>query len=224
MQDKQSFIDFMIECKVLVFGDFITKSGRKTPYFINTGNYYWGSQLLSLGEYYANVIEENFGNEATNLFGPAYKGIPLCTAAAISLHRDFGRQVTVSSNRKEAKDHGEGGWLLGYNYSQRENGDNVVIVEDVTTAGTSVRECLPSIIKYSNTRVLGLVVSVDRMEKGRGEMSALKELQEEFGIKTISLVNAKDILKYVEKMVEGGKLSPHLLSLMYQYREKYGVD
>ena len=158
MNAKQDFIDFMYVSKVLTFGNFITKSGRKTPYFINTGNYSHGFQLQKLGEFYSAAIEEHFGPEVTNLFGPAYKGIPICTAASTALYRLYKREVTVSFNRKEAKGHGEGGWLMGHRYGEDKQGDNVVIVEDVTTAGTSVRDCLPPIVQYPNTRVLGLVV------------------------------------------------------------------
>jgi orotate phosphoribosyltransferase len=224
MYDKQNFIDFMIESKVLIFGDFITKSGRKTPYFVNTGNYFWGFQMHRLGEFYAAAIEDNFGSRVTNLFGPAYKGIPICTATGAALHSLFGREVTISFDRKEMKDHGEGGWLMGHIYGGEKKDDNVVIVEDVTTAGTSVRNCLPLINQYPNTKVIGLVVSVDRMERGRGEKSAIQELHEEFGIQTVSLINARDILGFVEKTVESGEFDKEILTRMVQYREKYGVD
>ena len=224
MNRKKKFIEFMLDSKVLMFGDFTTKSGRKTPYFINTGNYTTGFQLLTLGEFYAEAIESNFGSEVTNLFGPAYKGIPIGTSAGSALSRLYQRDITVSFNRKEVKDHGEGGWLLGFNYAKSSKPEKVVIVEDVTTAGTSVRESIPHIIEHKNVQVIGLVISVDRKEKGRGEISALQELQEEFGIKTISLVDISDILTYLSSEVALGKIDQILLDRMYACREKFGVE
>jgi orotate phosphoribosyltransferase len=223
MNIQQEFIEFMLESRVLMFGTFVTKSGRKTPYFINTGNYTTGHQLQRLGGFYATAIEKKFGTKVTNLFGPAYKGIPISTAAGIALFNNYNRTVSVSFNRKEVKNHGEGGWLLGHQYGDEKDGDNVVIVEDVTTAGTSIRECLPSINRCRNTRVIGLVVSVDREEKGKSDKSALQELQEEYGIKTVSLINFNDILAFLTKKVGKGKIPSEVLSQMMEYREKYGV-
>ena len=158
-QYKQEFIEFMVDCGVLKFGDFVTKSGRKTPFFVNTGFYRTGSQLRRLGEYYAKAIHENFGTDFDVLFGPAYKGIPLTVAASMALSEHFGADIGYCSNRKEVKDHGDKGILLG---SPIKDGDRVVIIEDVTTAGTSIEETLPIIKAQGNVDVLGLVVSVDR--------------------------------------------------------------
>ena len=150
---KQEFIEFMVDCGVLKFGDFVTKSGRKTPFFVNTGFYRTGAQLRKLGEYYAKAIQNTFGTEFDVLFGPAYKGIPLTVAASMALSEHFDADIKYCSNRKEVKDHG----------------DKVVIIEDVTTAGTSIEETLPIIKAQGNVDVLGLVVSVDRCERGKGE-------------------------------------------------------
>lgn len=167
---KKEFIDFMIECGVLTFGDFVTKSGRKTPFFVNTGNYQTGSQLARLGEFYAEAIKENFGDNYDILFGPAYKGIPLGVTTAIALSNNYDIEVKYCSNRKEVKDHGDTGILLG---SKLKDGDKVLIVEDVTTAGTSIYETMPILKSQADVDVKGLIISVDRMEKGQGEQSAL---------------------------------------------------
>ncbi len=187
MQDyKTGFIRFMLSAQALKFGDFTTKSGRKTPYFINTGAYQTGSQMETLGEFYARALFEAHGREADNLFGPAYKGIPLAVSAVMSLNRLFGLDLSYTFNRKEAKDHGEGGALVGFDYQNWSGAEpcRVVLIEDVTTAGTSVRESLPLIQKNGKARAVGLIVSVDRMEKGSGEHSALREIREEHGVKT----------------------------------------
>ena len=175
---KQRFIEFMIDCNVLKFGDFVTKSGRKTPFFVNTGFYRTGSQLRKLGQYYARAIEQTFGTDFDVLFGPAYKGIPLTVAATMALAEDFNADIRYCSNRKEVKDHGDKGILLG---SPIADNDKIVIIEDVTTAGTSIEETLPIIKAQGNVNGLGLVVSVDRMERGQGEKSALSEISEKYG-------------------------------------------
>ena len=191
---QEEFIDFMVEANVLKFGDFVTKSGRKTPFFVNTGFYRSGSQLRRLGAYYARAIEAKFGTDFDILFGPAYKGIPLSVAAAMALSEDFGAEVRYCSNRKEIKDHGDKGILLG---SPIEDGDRVVIIEDVTTAGTSIRETLPILKAQGDVNVLGLVVSVDRMERGSGEKSALAEIEEEFGLATTAIVTMADVVEHL---------------------------
>jgi orotate phosphoribosyltransferase len=165
-QYKQEFIEFMVRCKVLTFGDFVTKSGRKTPYFINTGNYKTGGQIARLGEFYAEAIQRRVGKDFNVLFGPAYKGIPLAVSAAIALAKKFDHDVSVCFNRKEAKDHGEGGSIIGHKLS---DGDRVVLIDDVTTAGTSVRESTAVISAAAAVVFRALVVSIDRMEKGAGE-------------------------------------------------------
>ena len=172
-QYKKEFIEFMVDCNVLKFGDFVTKSGRKTPFFVNTGFYRTGGQLSRLGEYYARAIEGKYGFNFDVLFGPAYKGIPLSVAATMAIHSLYGKDIKYCSNRKEVKDHGDTGILLG---SPIADGDKVVIIEDVTTAGTSIEETLPIIKAQGDVDVLGLVVSVDRMERGKGEKSALAEI------------------------------------------------
>ena len=173
-QYKKEFIEFMIDCNVLKFGDFVTKSGRNTPFFVNTGFYRTGAQLKKLGTYYAKAIEAKFGFDFDVLFGPAYKGIPLSVAAAIAISENYGKDIKYCANRKEVKDHGDTGILLG---SPIEDGDKVVIIEDVTTAGTSIQETLPIVKAQGDVDVLGLVVSVDRMERLQGTKSALEEIR-----------------------------------------------
>ena len=190
---KQEFIDFMIEVGVLTFGDFTTKSGRKTPYFVNTGLYRTGTQLDRLGQFYANAIEAS-GIEYDVLFGPAYKGIPLIVTTSMALSRK-GKQVAFCFNRKEAKDHGEGGTLVGHALC---DGDRVLIVEDVTTAGTSIRETVPILKAAAKVELAGLIVSVDRAERGTGEQSALQEVGTEFGMPTQSIVNVHEIMQHVD--------------------------
>jgi orotate phosphoribosyltransferase len=160
---KEQFIEFMVRCNVLTFGDFTTKSGRKTPFFINTGNYSTGAQLATLGCFYAEALQRAFPEKIDALFGPAYKGIPLATATAMSLAVSFDRHIAFCFNRKEAKDHGEGGSLIGHRLC---DGDMVVIIEDVTTAGTSIRESIPLLQAAARVKVAGLLMSVDRMERG----------------------------------------------------------
>lgn len=208
---KQEFIDFMMDVGVLTFGDFTTKSGRKTPYFVNTGLYRTGSQLQQLGDFYANAIRAS-GIKFNVLFGPAYKGIPLVVTASMALHRS-GQDVSFCFNRKEAKDHGEGGSLVGHKLS---DGDRVLIVEDVTTAGTSIRETVPILKAAANVEVAGLVVSVDRMEKGTGEKSALAEVGEEFGMPTHSIVCVHEIMEHVD-------LAPEDVDRMKSYLQQYGA-
>lgn len=193
-QYKRDFIEFMVDSKVLTFGDFTTKSGRKTPFFINTGNYMTGRQLSQLGDYYAKAIKENFGTNFDVLFGPAYKGIPLSVATSIALSNSYGANVSYCSNRKEAKDHGETGILLGAKLKDK---DKVIIIEDVTTAGTSIYETMPILKAAADVEVLGLIISVDRMEKGKGDKSASEELREAFGIKTCAIVTMEEVVLYL---------------------------
>lgn len=192
---EKEFLAFMEEAGAVKYGDFITKSGRKTSYFVNTGSYQTGEQIMRLGEFYARCIAGhmeagNISPEVNCLFGPAYKGIPLVTTTAIALYRNHGINLSTCFNRKEEKDHGEGGSLVGH---QLKDGDRVLIIEDVITAGTAVRETLPLLRSFGDIRIDGLVVSVDRMEKGQGEKSATQELMEEFGIPTYSIINSKSI-------------------------------
>ena len=215
-QYKQEFIDFMVECEVLRFGDFVTKSGRQTPFFVNTGFYRTGTQLRRLGEYYAKAIEAKFGTDFDVLFGPAYKGIPLSVTAAIALSSLYGKDIRYCSNRKEIKDHGDKGILLG---GPVNDGDRVVIIEDVTTAGTSIRETLPIIQDTAKASVLGLVVSVDRCERGTGEKSALDEIHDTFGIETTAIVTMKEVVEHLY----GTVIDDAMKAKIEAYYEKYGV-
>lgn len=224
MQDyKKEFIEFMIDCEVLKFGDFVTKSGRKTPFFVNTGFYRTGTQLRRLGEYYAKAIQDTFGTEFDVLFGPAYKGIPLSVASAMALSQFYGADVKYASNRKEIKDHGDKGILLG---SPIKDGDKIVIIEDVTTAGTSIEETLPIIKAQGAVDVLGLVVSVDRMERGQGTKSALKEIEEKYGFKTSAIVTMADVVEHLHNKPYKGKviIDDKLKAAIDAYYEQYGAE
>lgn len=191
---KEEFIEFMVRSRVLTFGDFITKSGRKTPFFINTGNYRTGEQIKKLGEFYAQAIHSMFGSEFDVLFGPAYKGIPLVITTSIALAKKFSMNTSFCFDRKERKDHGEGGNLIGHKLS---DGDRVIIVEDVTTAGTSIRETVPLLKNAADISLAGLIVSVDRMERGKTDQGALRELQCEFSMKTGAIVTLNEIVEYL---------------------------
>ena len=219
---KQEFIEFMVECQVLRFGDFVTKSGRKTPFFVNTGYYRTGQQLHRLGRYYARAIRDHFGLDFDVLFGPAYKGIPLSVAASIALSEDYGKEVRYLSNRKEIKDHGDTGILLGGPVGE---GDKVVIIEDVTTAGTSIKETLPILKAQGNIEVVGLVVSVDRMERGDTEKSALKQIEETFGIPTAAIVNMAEVTEYLSQNEVNGQLiiDDQRMAAIKAYYEQYGA-
>ena len=191
MRRKKEFIDFMVDAGVLTFGDFTTKSGRKTPYFVNTGNYKTGMHISELGDYYADLVAGS-GEKFNALFGPAYKGITLVAAAAASLYRNYGINVPYFFNRKEQKEHGEGGSLVGYT---PKDGDRLLIIEDVVTAGTAVRESLELLKSVADVSVTALYVSVDRMERGKGDLSTLNELKSEFGINVYSIVTTRDIIE-----------------------------
>lgn len=221
-QYKEDFIHFMIDCQVLKFGDFTTKSGRQTPFFINTGFYRTGAQLKKLGEYYARAIHDTFGEDFNILFGPAYKGIPLSVAASIALQEDYGVEVGYASNRKEAKDHGEKGIILG---TPINDGDKVVIIEDVTTAGTSIKETYPIIKAQGNADVLGLVVSVDRQERGTGEKAALDEIAENFDMKTTSIVTMEEVVECLYNKPYNGRviIDDELKGRIDDYYSRYGA-
>ena len=226
MNYKKDFIEFMVRSGVLTFGEFVTKSGRRSPYFINTGNYRTGKQLSLLGSFYADCIMENIkeGNlkkDVKALFGPAYKGIPISVAASIALAEKHGMDINYCSNRKEAKDHGEGGSLMGY---QLQAGDSVLIVEDVITAGTAMRECLP-ILNSFGVSVEGLIVSVDRMERGTGSKTAIQELKEEHGIQTYPIITVKDIIDQLYQTEVDGKIliDDNMKSKIEDYMDAYCV-
>ena len=218
MHDYQRrFIDFMIEVGVLTFGDFTTKSGRRTPYFVNTGKYRSGTQLATLGRAYADAIERSFPDGFDCLFGPAYKGIPLAVAIAMAF-AERGREVEFVFNRKEAKDHGEGGLLVG---RKLRDGDRVLIVEDVTTAGTSIRETVPILRAAADIRLAGLVVSVDRQERASdaSTTTALAEVGAEFGMPTAAIVTIDEVVGHL-----GDRLTADDRSRIAAYRERYGVS
>lgn len=221
-QYKKDFIEFMIDCNVLKFGDFVTKSGRKTPFFVNTGFYRTGAQLKRLGGYYAQAIKDKFGLDFDVLFGPAYKGIPLSVATTMEISDKFGVDIKYCSNRKEVKDHGDTGILLG---SPIADGDKVVIIEDVTTAGTSIEETLPIVKAQGDVSVLGLVVSVDRMERGKGEKSALAEIQEKYGLQTTAIVTMAEVIEHLYNKEYKGKIiiDDTIKAAIDAYYDQYGV-
>ncbi len=212
---KQDFIKFMVDCGVLTFGDFTLKSGRKAPYFINCGNYKTGAQLNKLGEFYAECIIDN-NIPVETLFGPAYKGIPLAVSAVTALSRN-GVDVAYCFDRKEVKDHGEGGMFIG---KQLVDGEKVVIIDDVMTSGKALRESMPKLKSAADVNVTGMVITVDRMEKGQGDMSAVQEVKRDFGIDVYSIVTIADIIEAIENDVVPGK---EYLEKMIEYRNVYGV-
>ncbi len=204
MNYKKDFIKFMCDSKVLTFGDFTLKSGRKAPYFINTGNYKTGEQIAKLGGFYAECIKEN-NIDANVFFGPAYKGIPLCVAAASAMYEKYGENPNYCFNRKEAKDHGEGGVIVGHKIS---DSDKVLIIEDVITAGTAVRETLPIIKNAADAEIAGVIISVDRMERGKGDKSAVSEVYDEFGIKVYPIVTVLDVIECIKDgVIDGMEIS-----------------
>lgn len=221
-QYKQEFIEFMVDANVLKFGDFVTKSGRKTPFFVNTGFYRTGSQLVKLGEYYAKAIKEKYGLDFDVLFGPAYKGIPLSVATAMGISNLYDKDVNYCSNRKEVKDHGDKGILLG---SPIADGNKVLIIEDVTTAGTSINETLPIIKAQGDVDIIGLVVSVDRMERGQGEKSALDEIKEKYGIETTAIVTMAEVVEHLYNKEYKGRviIDDELKKAIDEYYDIYGV-
>ena len=218
---KEDFIDFMVRSGVLTFGDFVTKSGRKTPYFINTGNYKTAEQISKPGEYYAACIKENNG-EMNFMYGPAYKGIPLVITSAVSLYRDHGVNIPYCFNRKEAKDHGEGGSIIGY---KPQDGDKAIIIEDVITAGSSVRESVPLLKGLADVDITALIISVDRMEKGNNDKSAIQEVEEDFGIITYPIVTVRDIIAHLYNYEIDGKIviDDEMKKRMEDHLDKNGI-
>jgi orotate phosphoribosyltransferase len=220
-QYKKEFIEFMVDCGVLKFGDFITKSGRKTPFFINTGFYRTGLQLRKLGEYYARAIKDKFGLDFDILFGPAYKGIPLGVATVMAISEYHDKDIKYCSNRKEIKDHGDKGILLG---SPINDGDRIIIIEDVTTAGTSIAETMPILKAQGDVKVLGLVVSVDRMERGQGSQSALKEMDETYDFATTAIVTMDEVVEHLHNKPYKGNIviDDNLRNAIEEYYQQYG--
>ncbi len=221
MTYQEEFITFMVRSGVLTFGDFTTKSGRKTPYFINTGNYKTGAQAAKLGDYYAACIQQNLPDGVDCLFGPAYKGIPLAVAAASSLYRNFDRDLPYCFNRKEAKDHGEGGVMVGY---KPQAGDRVAIVEDVVTAGTAVRETIELFRHVADVDLTALIVSVDRMERGTGEKTTINELREQYGIRVFPIVTVRQVIDFLHNREIDGRvyIDDAMKERMEAYLNQYG--
>lgn len=220
---KQEFIQFMVESDVLKFGEFTLKSGRKSPFFMNAGAYVTGAQLKKLGEYYAKAIYEHYGDDFDVLFGPAYKGIPLSVATTIAFSELYGKEIRYCSNRKEVKDHGDTGILLG---SKIKDGDKVVIIEDVTTSGKSIEETFPIIKAQGDVEIIGLMVSLNRMEKGRStNTSALDEIQEKYGFKANAIVTMEDVVGCLYNKECNGKvvIDDELKKSIDAYYEEYGV-
>ena len=214
---KQRFIKFMVQNGVLTFGDFTLKSGRKAPYFINTGNYKTGAQLARLGEYYAECIIDN-KIEGETLVGPAYKGIPLAVSTAVALWDHHHKDLNYCFDRNEIKDHGEGGMFVG---KQLQDGEKVILIEDVMTSGKALREMLPKLAQAAKVEVAGMVISVDRQEKAlNSDLSAVQEAYKEFGIKVYSIVTMQDIIEAIEQGVIEGK---EYLDKMREYRSVYGA-
>lgn len=222
-QYKQEFIEFMVDCSVLKFGDFVTKSGRKTPFFVNTGFYRTGGQLKKLGEYYAKAIHDKFGLDFDVLFGPAYKGIPLGVATTMAISELYGKDIRYCSNRKEVKDHGDTGILLG---SKLKDGDRVVMIEDVTTSGKSIEETYPIIKAQADVEIVGLIVSLNRMEVGKGgEKCALDEIKDLYGFETASIVNMQEVVECLYNQEVNGKvvIDDTLKAAIDAYYEQYGA-
>ncbi|RPF48795.1 orotate phosphoribosyltransferase [Hydrogenoanaerobacterium saccharovorans] len=212
---KIKFIEFMMSADVLRFGEFKTKSGRLSPYFVNTGNYRTGAQISELGKFYAQCIKDTCGNNFDAMFGPAYKGIPLATSAAGALAREFDIDKPFFFNRKEAKDHGEGGSLVGY---KPQDGDRIIIIEDVITAGTAVRETVPVLLSAAKVTVTDMFISVNRCEIGQNpNKTAVMEVKDEFGIDVHSIVDVRDLCEYLK---ENGNYT-QVLAAMERYIEQY---
>ena len=223
-QYKKEFIEFMVDSDVLKFGDFTLKSGRKSPFFMNAGAYVTGSQLMRLGEYYAKAIHETYGDDFDVLFGPAYKGIPISVVTAVAYSQLYGKEVRYCSDRKEEKDHGaDKGSFLG---SSLKDGDRVVMIEDVTTSGKSMEETVPKVRGAADVEIVGLMVSLNRMEKGLGgEKSALEEIKEKYGFEANAIVSMADVIEHLYNKEYNGKvvIDDTLKAAIDAYYEQYGA-
>lgn len=220
---KQEFIEFMVDSQVLKFGEFTLKSGRKSPFFMNAGAYVTGAQLKKLGEYYAKAIHDNYGDDFDVLFGPAYKGIPLSVATTIAYSELYGKEIRYCSNRKEVKDHGDVGILLGSNLK---DGDRVVIIEDVTTSGKSIEETFPILMEQAKVEIKGLMVSLNRMEKGLGgKVSALAEIKEKYGFDANAIVTMEEVITHLYNKPYKGQIyiDDTLKAAIDKYYETYGA-
>ena len=215
---KEEFIEFMLDSNVLKFGEFTLKSGRKSPFFMNAGAYVTGSQLMRLGEYYAKAIHDAYGEDFDVLFGPAYKGIPLAVITAEAFYKLYGKEIKYCSNRKEEKDHGaDMGSLLGYKI---QDGDRVVMIEDVTTSGKSMEETVPIVRAQGDVTIVGLMVSLNRCERGKGNKSALEEVKELYGFETAAIVSMDEIIDY---LIEKKVIDDELKARLDAYYAEYGV-
>ena len=221
-QYKKEFIEFMVDSNVLKFGEFTLKSGRKSPFFMNAGAYVTGSQLRRLGQFYAQAIHDNYGTDFDVLFGPAYKGIPLAVATTIAFSELYGRDIKYCSNRKEIKDHGDVGILLG---SDLNDGDKVVIIEDVTTSGKSIEETFPILKSQANVDVVGLMVSLNRQERGKTQQNALAEIREVYGIETGAIVTMEEVVEYLYNKPVNGKvlIDDKMKEAIDAYYAQYGA-
>ena len=222
-QYKQEFIEFMVDSQVLKFGEFTLKSGRKSPFFMNAGAYVTGTQLRKLGEYYAKAIHDNYGLDFDVLFGPAYKGIPLSVATTMAISELYGKDIRYCSNRKEVKDHGDTGILLG---SKLKDGDRVVIIEDVTTSGKSIEETFPILKEQADVEIKGLMVSLNRMEVGKGGVkSALDEIQEKYGFPAHAIVTMEEAVERLYNQECQGKIviDDSIKAAIDSYYEQYGA-
>lgn len=223
-QYKQEFIEFMVDCKVLKFGDFTLKSGRKSPFFMNAGGYVTGSQLMGLGEYYAKAIHDTYGDDFDVLFGPAYKGIPISVVTAIAYSKLYGKEVRYCSDRKEEKDHGaDKGSFLG---SKLQDGDRVIMIEDVTTSGKSMEETVPKVKGAANVEIVGLMVSLNRMEKGlNSDKCALDEVKETYGFPTAAIVDMGEVVEHLYNKPYKGEIhiDDTLKAAIDAYYEQYGA-
>ena len=219
---KSEFIQFMVDSKVLKFGDFTLKSGRKSPFFMNAGSYVTGTQLMKLGEYYAKAIHDRYGDDFDVLFGPAYKGIPLSVATTIAYSKLYGKEIRYCSNRKEVKDHGDAGILLG---SPLKDGDRVVVIEDVTTSGKSMEETIPIVRAQADVTIVGLMVSLNRQEKGKGDKCALDEIKDLYGFETEAIVTMEEVVECLyNKEIDGAVLiDDEMKTRIDAYYEQYGA-
>jgi len=219
---KSEFIQFMVDSKVLKFGDFTLKSGRKSPFFMNAGSYVTGTQLMKLGEYYAKAIHDRYGDDFDVLFGPAYKGIPLSVATTIAYSKLYGKEIRYCSNRKEVKDHGDTGILLGSNLK---DGDRVVVIEDVTTSGKSMEETIPIVRAQADVTIVGLMVSLNRQERGKGDKGALDEIKELYGFETEAIVSMDEVVEYLYNREMDGTvlIDDEMKTKIDAYYAQYGV-
>ena len=219
---KKEFIEFMLDCGVLRFGEFTLKSGRKSPFFMNAGLYVTGTQLMKLGEYYAKAIHDRYGDDFDVVFGPAYKGIPISVATAIAYAKLYGKEVRYCSNRKEVKDHGDVGILLG---SPLKDGDRIVVVEDVTTSGKSMDETLPIVKAAADVKLVGLMVSLNRCERGKGDKGALDEIRENYELETAAIVSMKEVIEYLNGREVNGQvfIDDEMRAKLDAYYAEYGV-